>query len=500
MANTLIQIKRSSANAVPGSLSSSELAYSYVSDKLFIGTSDGLSAIAIGGKAIVDLANTIYNQANAAYNTANSGLSVSAAFAAANAAFANGNTNFTATQAAFNAANAAFANANTTHASLVANWGATNAAFSNANTTHTSLVNNWGATNAAFLAANSAFANANSTHTSLVNNWAATNAAFLAANSAYNNANSKFSSSGGTISGDVTITGTLTLTGNTVFANTETLRISDPLLYLAGNNYTTDAVDIGFVGNYVNATGSNVHTGFYREHTTKEYYLFYGYDKEPENNHIDPNGNNFTIAVLNADVRTSNLNLGGVNAISWLNAAYGAANAAFANANTTHTSLVNNWGATNAAFGAANAAFANANTTHTLTIAAFGAANASFANGNTNFATLQVAFGAANAAFNRANGSSNAANITSGTLSDAILVGQYANITGVGTLTGGTWQANTITVPYGGTGMTTFTTNGVLYGNSAGAIRVSAAGTDGQVLVASPTGVPTFAMLDGGTF
>ena len=262
--------------------------------------------------------------------------------------------------------------------------------------------------------------------------------------------------------------------------------IGDPLIYLAGNNYTTDAVDIGFVGNYVNATGQNVHTGLYREYVSKEYYLFQGYDKEPDNNHIDPNGNNFTVAVLNAAIRTSNLNLGGVNAISWLNATYTAANAAFANANTTHTLTI-------ASFNAANASFANGNTNFITLQSAFNAANASFANGNTNFVTTV-------AAFNKANGSSNAENLTSGTIASARLSGSYTGITGLGTITVGLWQGGTVNVAYGGTGTTTFTTNGILYGNSSGALKVTSAGTDGQVLLANPSGVPVFSMLDGGTF
>ena len=49
---------------------------------------------------------------------------------------------------------------------------------------------------------------------------------------------------------------------------------------------------------------------------------------------------------------------------------------------------------------------------------------------------------------------SNASNITSGTLPTGRLTGQYTGITGVGTLSNGTWTANTITVSYGGTGAT----------------------------------------------
>jgi hypothetical protein len=49
---------------------------------------------------------------------------------------------------------------------------------------------------------------------------------------------------------------------------------------------------------------------------------------------------------------------------------------------------------------------------------------------------------------------SNASNITSGTLPTGRLTGSYTGITGVGTLTAGAWTANTITVSYGGTGAT----------------------------------------------
>jgi len=49
----------------------------------------------------------------------------------------------------------------------------------------------------------------------------------------------------------------------------------------------------------------------------------------------------------------------------------------------------------------------------------------------------------------------NAANITSGTLPSGRLAGSYTGLTGVGTLVAGTWNANTIQILYGGTGATT---------------------------------------------
>jgi hypothetical protein len=58
MANTIIAIKRSQTTAQPPSLSNGELAYSYLSNKLFVGqTDDANSAVTveyIGGKLLVD--------------------------------------------------------------------------------------------------------------------------------------------------------------------------------------------------------------------------------------------------------------------------------------------------------------------------------------------------------------------------------------------------------------------------------------------------------------
>jgi hypothetical protein len=50
-----------------------------------------------------------------------------------------------------------------------------------------------------------------------------------------------------------------------------------------------------------------------------------------------------------------------------------------------------------------------------------------------------------------------ASQITSGTISSSLISGSYTGITGVGTLTAGTWNASTVGVAYGGTGAATFT-------------------------------------------
>jgi hypothetical protein len=66
---------------------------------------------------------------------------------------------------------------------------------------------------------------------------------------------------------------------------------------------------------------------------------------------------------------------------------------------------------------------------------------------------------------------------------------------------------NALTVPYGGTGRTTATANGILYGNGTGVMGVTAAGTwdsthsVGQLLSVNSSGTPTWTnTIDGGTF
>jgi hypothetical protein len=77
----------------------------------------------------------------------------------------------------------------------------------------------------------------------------------------------------------------------------------------------------------------------------------------------------------------------------------------------------------------------------------------------------------------------------------AVMTSANVQITG-GQITGIT----DLLVADGGTGVSTFTTNGIIFGNGTGALLVTAAGTEGQVLQAGSGGVPQFGTLDGGSF
>jgi hypothetical protein len=78
----------------------------------------------------------------------------------------------------------------------------------------------------------------------------------------------------------------------------------------------------------------------------------------------------------------------------------------------------------------------------------------------------------------------------------------YAVGTILANITGGTISslATDLAVADGGTGASTFTTNGVLYGNGTNAIQVTAAGSNGFILK-SNNGTPEWSnVIDGGTY
>jgi hypothetical protein len=81
----------------------------------------------------------------------------------------------------------------------------------------------------------------------------------------------------------------------------------------------------------------------------------------------------------------------------------------------------------------------------------------------------------------------NASNIASGTLDTGRISGSYTGITGVGTLTAGTWNGSVIGAQFGGTGSANLTANNVILGNGAGTVQVVAPGTANNVLTSIGT-------------
>lgn len=413
MSNTVIQIKRSSTTAVPsdGSLAAAELAYSYNSQKLFIGTANGLNTLLIGGQYVTDMAVAGFGHANNA-------------FLAANAAFDYANT---ISSDADEKANAAIITANV--------------AFDKANSANL-LAYNTGIGANAFASATIAGANA---------------AVGLGANTFALDTFLPYT--GGTISGDLVVQGNTVFSGNVIYANTQTLLIGDNILSLNADlpGDVAPSEDAGL--EIVRGSSANV-------------YLLWneGTDKWQFTN----NGTTYFNIASNTDVETSQTIA--IAAFDRGNVAPDIANSyAAVVGSSANTFLLAVIAGANTAVGTGANTYADA-----VSVAANSYADMVGAAANTN---------AANASY-----------LSVGTVPSARISGSYTGITGVGVLTVGTWNADTVKVPYGGTGMTTFTQNGILFGNTAGDLKVTSAGTEGQVLQADAAGIPQFGHLDGGEF
>ena len=402
MTNTRIQIKKSNVTATPidGSLLSSELAYSYVSDKLFIGSYDGTTSHMIGGQYVANTAFSAYDKANLA------NIIAVAAFDAANAssggasiaAFDNSNTAFIRANAAMLTANAAYDKANSANI-LAFNTAASSNGWANligvyANT----WANGVGTSANTFLLATLSGANTVAT------------SAYDKANAANNLAFSRLPLTGGTISGDLTIQGNIFTSGTVSYANTQHLMVGDNIIILNAD--------------ITEATAPSENAGIEINRGTSDNVALI-WDEGTDQWKFTNDGTVYYRIATNTSVETAQ---------------------------------------TQAAAGmiTANAAYDKANSAN------INAADASY--------------------------------LTTGTVPTGRLSGSYTGITGVGTLTAGAWNADVITVPYGGTGRITFANNGILFGNGENGIRTTLAGTEGQVLQSTNQGTPVFGMLDGGSF
>ena len=77
----------------------------------------------------------------------------------------------------------------------------------------------------------------------------------------------------------------------------------------------------------------------------------------------------------------------------------------------------------------------------------------------------------------------NASNISSGTLGTSRLSGSYTGITGVGTLTAGTWNASTVAANYGGTGFSSYAVGDLLYADTTSTLAKLADVAVGNALI-----------------
>jgi len=112
---------------------------------------------------------------------------------------------------------------------------------------------------------------------------------------------------------NLTLGGNLIVTGNLTYINTLSFEVDDPLIYLAGNNYVSDTVDIGFVGNYYDGNLQR-HAGLFRDASDSKFKLFANLNPEPTNI-IDTANASFRYADLYVNTLFGNV-IGNVSTLS----------------------------------------------------------------------------------------------------------------------------------------------------------------------------------------
>jgi hypothetical protein len=322
--NTSILIKRSSTHDKPSSLLGGELGYSYTSNVIFIGTSDGTSTLNVGGvfytsqiDAATD-ANTagtlvkrdsnngfygaLYGNANTTTKLLNGrnfsidGLDVQSSavgFDGTGAVVLQGNLKTTGVTAGtyggqtqipvftVDSKGRLSAAANVSVATTLSFSGDTGSGGLNLLTDSISLVGGDGVTTTA-----------NDT----------TNAVTFDVD------NTVIRTTGGqTIGGNLEITGDLTIRGTHTYVNSQTTQTDDSMILLAANNTTGDVIDTGFVGKYND--GTLKYAGFMRHAGDKKFYVYEGYNSNPAANTVDVNDASFKLGDLHTNLTAPTANI-----------------------------------------------------------------------------------------------------------------------------------------------------------------------------------------------
>jgi hypothetical protein len=317
ISNTTITIKKSSTTGRPSSLSPGELAYSYLSNTLFIGNTTS-SAVNVGG---VYYTSQIDNATSA--NTANTLVERDTNGAFAGRLLGNANTataletarNFsiggageiTAPSVSFDGTGNVVLSANLNNTGVPAGTYGSGTVIpiitvdAKGRVTNIANIANPGGGGAGAVSLNFANTSSGSPYVSVsggntLNLFGSAGGGITTSISAANGISFAVdstvarTSSGQTFTGnqiftnDVSISGNLTVLGNSTIIRTSTLDIGDSLIYLANNNLTSDLVDIGLIAHYND--GANAHTGIFRDAVLKEWIFFSGYTPEVQSNNL----------------------------------------------------------------------------------------------------------------------------------------------------------------------------------------------------------------------
>jgi hypothetical protein len=107
----------------------------------------------------------------------------------------------------------------------------------------------------------------------------------------------QFHASGdGKFGGNLTVIGNLVVEGSTTTVGTDTLTVKDPLIVLANNNTSSDAVDIGFYGKY-RPSSTTLFAGLFRDAGDDKFKLFKSLQVEPTTT-VNTSGTGYAVATL----------------------------------------------------------------------------------------------------------------------------------------------------------------------------------------------------------
>lgn len=548
MANTNILIKRSLTTGRPTSLAAGEFAYSYSSNTLFIGSPTGNGVVNVGGQyytSTIDAA-TAANTASALVRRDANGMFAGRLTGIADKAdiltnarnFSISGTDITATAQSFDGSSAIVLNAalNAVPGLSAGTYGSTTqipsvtvaangrviAISTNNVATDLEVVGDSGNTTIDLLTETLSLTGGAGITSTVTNNQVT-----FDVDTSVVRANTPIALQ--TIDSSLTINGNLTVLGTQTTINTQSYVVLDPMIYLAANNTTSDAVDIGFAGTYND--GSQRATGVFRNAGNKEFYVFDNYNKPlNSNNEIDVADASFRAANVNANyfkgnVIATTISSGALSLSTALPVTSGGTGQSlFATGQVVIGSGTNRLGQL-ANVSSINTSIASNSTVNNLTTDVYGRV--------TNYTTqaiagLTVAQGGTGAATFSSGGLligngtgavgtlANTNYVLTGTLSTAktitsLTVDAYGRVTAA---TGADININTsqigsgtLGVVRGGTGAASFTAKGITYGNGTDALLVTAAaGTadqtwSNQVLTTTDAGVPVWTTaLDGGTF
>ena len=344
------------------------------------------------------------------------GLYANAAYVQANTADQRAVTSGVYANAAYNQANTATTNAATADQRAVTSGVYANSAYVQANTADQRAVTSG-------IYANSSFDASNTADQKAVTSGVYANSSYLHANASFIVANTKYSSSGGTISGDVNITGNLNVTGNTITHSADDFIVNDPIILLANNN-PGNLLDLGFIAHYIEG-GTTKHTGLVRDSSTNTFYLFDNYVPHiQETNILDINDATLRITTLRANLVSDSVLVRGYDVVDHTNSAFTQANTATTNAATADQRAVTSGVYANAAYVQANTADQRAVTSGLYANSAYNQANTATTNAATADQRAVTSGVYANAAYNQANtATTNAATADQ----KAITSGVYAN-------------------------------------------------------------------------